>query len=206
MAIEKDKLIWMYRTMVRHREFEDRVLKEFGAGNIPGFVHLSQGQEAIPAGVMAVLKPDDYILTHHRGHGHLVAKGGDTARMMAELYGKKTGIMKGKGGSMHLTDPDVGDLGADGNVTAIDATDCLVLPGVIDAHTHIALDTGALRSKFVEIKQAEATDVDLSKADVIVSGGRIMVVASPFNWSAFSLDFIVLVASLDQSYRTRGSK
>jgi len=116
MEIEKDKLIWMYRTMVRHREFEDRVVKEFGAGSIPGFVHLSQGQEAIPAGVMAVLKPDDYILTHHRGHGHLVAKGGDTAQMMAELYGRKTGIMKGKGGSMHLTDPDVGDLGADGIV------------------------------------------------------------------------------------------
>jgi pyruvate dehydrogenase E1 component alpha subunit len=116
MAIEKDKLIWIYRTMVRHREFEDRVVKEFGAGNIPGFVHLSQGQEAIPAGVMAVLKPDDYILTHHRGHGHLIAKGGDTAQMMAELYGRKTGIMKGKGGSMHLTDPDVGDLGADGIV------------------------------------------------------------------------------------------
>lgn len=116
MAVEKDKLIWMYRTMVRHREFEDRVVKEFGAGNIPGFVHLSQGQEAIPAGVMAVLKPDDYILTHHRGHGHLIAKGGDTAQMMAELYGRKTGIMKGKGGSMHLTDPEVGDLGADGIV------------------------------------------------------------------------------------------
>jgi len=114
MAIEKEKLIWMYRTMVRHREFEERVAKEFAAGNIPGFVHLSQGQEAIAAGAMAALRPDDYILTHHRAHGELLAKGEKTALMMAELFGKKTGIMKGKGGSMHFTDPDIGDLGADG--------------------------------------------------------------------------------------------
>jgi len=116
MAIEKEKLISMYRVMVRHREFEERVLKEFAAGSIPGGVHLSQGQEAIAAGGIATLRVDDYILTHHRGHGHLIAKGGETDRMMAELFGKKTGIMKGKGGSLHLTDPDIGDLGADGIV------------------------------------------------------------------------------------------
>jgi len=104
----------MYRTMVRQREFEDRVAKGFAEGNIPGFVHLSQGQEATAAGPMAVLRLDDYITSFHRGHGHLIAKGGDPKTMMAELYGKATGVMKGKGGSMHLTDPDVGDLGADG--------------------------------------------------------------------------------------------
>jgi len=114
MAIEKEKLVWMYRTMVRHREFEERVAKGFAKGKIPGFVHLSQGQEATAAGPMAALRKDDYITSYHRGHGHLIAKGGRPDLMMAELYGKATGIMKGKGGSMHLTDPDVGDLGADG--------------------------------------------------------------------------------------------
>ena len=114
MVMEKEKLSWMYRTMVRQREFEDRVAKGFAEGKIPGFVHLSQGQEATAAGPMAALRSDDYITSFHRGHGHLIAKGGSPERMMAELYGKATGIMKGKGGSMHLTDPEVGDLGADG--------------------------------------------------------------------------------------------
>ena len=124
MAIDNEKMIWMYRTMVRHREFEDRVSKHFSLGDIPGFVHLSQGEEAIPSGAMAALRDDDYILTHHRAHGHLVAKGGNVLGMMAELFGKKTGIMKGKGGSMHLTDPDVGDLGADGIVATGLVTAC----------------------------------------------------------------------------------
>jgi len=114
MAIEKEKLMWMYTTMVRHREFEERVAKEFAAGSIPGFVHLSLGQEALAAGPIAALRADDYILSTHRGHGQLLAKGGKTDLMMAELYGKKTGMMKGKGGSMHFTDPDIGDVGADG--------------------------------------------------------------------------------------------
>jgi TPP-dependent pyruvate/acetoin dehydrogenase alpha subunit len=114
MTVGKEKLIWMYRTMERHREFEERVAEEFDAGNIPGFVHLSQGQEAIAAGAMAAIQKDDYIITTHRGHGELLAKGGKPNEMMAELYGKKTGVMKGKGGSMHFADPSIGDIGADG--------------------------------------------------------------------------------------------
>jgi len=114
MTVEKEKLIWMYRTMVRNREFEERVAQEFAAGKVPGFVHLSQGQEAIAAGAMAAIKEDDYIITTHRGHGELLAKGGRPDQMMAEIYGKKTGIMKGKGGSMHFADPLIGDIGADG--------------------------------------------------------------------------------------------
>ena len=113
MAIEKEKLIWMYQTMVLHREFDERVGKEFAAGNIPGFIHLSQGHEAIGAGAMATLRADDYITAHHRAHGHLLAKGGKPEGIMAELYGKKTGCMKGKGGSQHMTDPDVGHVGSD---------------------------------------------------------------------------------------------
>jgi len=118
VAIEKEKLIDMYRVMVRIRTFEDRVFKEFAAGNIPGFVHLYAGEEAIAAGACANLRPDDYITSTHRGHGHLIAKGGKTDRMMAELYGKKTGYNRGKGGSMHIAEVDIGILGADAIVAA----------------------------------------------------------------------------------------
>jgi len=118
MAIEKEKLIDMYRVMLRIRVFEDRVYKEFAAGHIGGFVHLYAGEEAIATGACATLRTDDYITSTHRGHGHVIAKGGKTDRMMAELYGKKTGYNKGKGGSMHIADPDIGVLGASGIVAA----------------------------------------------------------------------------------------
>jgi TPP-dependent pyruvate/acetoin dehydrogenase alpha subunit len=118
MAIEKEKLIDMYRVMLRIRVFEDRVYKEFAAGHIGGFVHLYAGEEAVATGACATLRTDDYITSTHRGHGHVIAKGGKTDRMMAELYGKKTGYNKGKGGSMHIADPDIGVLGASGIVAA----------------------------------------------------------------------------------------
>jgi pyruvate dehydrogenase E1 component alpha subunit len=116
MEIPRDKLIDMYRTMVRIRTFEERVSKEFAAGNIPGFVHLYTGEEAVATGTCANLRIDDYIMSTHRGHGHMIAKGGKTDRMMAELYGKKTGYCKGKGGSMHIADLEIGELGANGIV------------------------------------------------------------------------------------------
>ena len=118
MSIEKEKLIDMYKTMVRIRTFEEMVLKQFKAGNIPGFVHVYTGEEAVATGACANLRPDDYITSTHRGHGHLIAKGGKTDRMMAELYGKKTGYNKGKGGSMHIADVDIGMLGASAIVGA----------------------------------------------------------------------------------------
>ena len=118
MTPGKEKLIEMYRTMVRIRAFEERVSKEFAAGNIPGFVHVYIGEEAIATGACINLRPDDYITSTHRGHGHLVAKGGKTDRMMAELYSKQTGYCKGKGGSMHIADADIGILGANGIVGA----------------------------------------------------------------------------------------
>ena len=108
----------MYRTMVRIRAFEERVYREFTAVNIPGFVHLYTGQEAVAAGVCANLRADDCITSTHRGHGHLIAKGGKTDRMMAELFGKVTGYNKGKGGSMHIADVSLGMLGANGVVGA----------------------------------------------------------------------------------------
>jgi len=117
MAIEKEKLIDMYRMMVRIRAFEDKLAADFGAGKIPGFVHLSQGQEANGTGVCANLRREDIITSTHRAHGHVVAKGGNDyslAPMMAEIYGKSTGVNKGKAGSQHLSDLDIGVLVAEG--------------------------------------------------------------------------------------------
>ncbi|HZJ52369.1 MAG TPA: thiamine pyrophosphate-dependent dehydrogenase E1 component subunit alpha [Actinomycetota bacterium] len=98
------------------REFEERVHTEFATGEIPGFVHLYAGEEAIAAGVMAHLNEDDYIASTHRGHGHAIAKGCDVKAMMAEIYGKQTGLCHGKGGSMHIADLATGMLGANGIV------------------------------------------------------------------------------------------
>ena len=98
------------------REFEERVHTEFATGEIPGFVHLYAGEEAIAAGVMAHLNEDDYIASTHRGHGHAIAKGCDAKAMMAEIYGKQTGLCHGKGGSMHIADLATGMLGANGIV------------------------------------------------------------------------------------------
>jgi pyruvate dehydrogenase E1 component alpha subunit len=102
--------------MIRVRAFEERVRDLFAAGRLPGFVHLSIGMVAVAGGACGALRRDDYVLSTHRGHGHLVAKGADTARMMAELYAKRTGSCKGKGGSMHIADASVGVLGANGVV------------------------------------------------------------------------------------------
>jgi pyruvate dehydrogenase E1 component alpha subunit len=96
--------------------FEERAEELFAAGKIPGFVHLYIGEEAVAAGVCAALRKTDYITSTHRGHGHIISKGGDLKLMMAENFGKKTGYCKGKGGSMHIADIDLGILGANGIV------------------------------------------------------------------------------------------
>jgi pyruvate dehydrogenase E1 component alpha subunit len=117
MTIAKGKLIDMYRTMIRIRVFEEKIAEDFAAGKIPGFVHLSAGQEANAAGMCANLRIDDIITTTHRGHGHVIAKAGNQyslAPMVAELYGRKTGVNKGKAGSQHLSDLEVGVLVAEG--------------------------------------------------------------------------------------------
>jgi len=118
MVIGKEKLIDMHRMMVRMRKFEERAAREFAAGNIPGIMQTYVGQEAVATGACAALRSDDYITSTYRGHGHLIARGGSTDRMMAELYGKKTGYNKGKGGSMHVADIDLGIVTANGIVGA----------------------------------------------------------------------------------------
>src|SRR6188472_2570856 len=114
--LTREELLQSYRVMRTIREFEDRLHTEFATGDIPGFVHLYAGEEAIAAGVCAHLGPDDYVASTHRGHGHAIAKGCDVKAMMAEIYGKQTGLCRGKGGSMHIADVDKGMLGANGIV------------------------------------------------------------------------------------------
>jgi 2-oxoisovalerate dehydrogenase E1 component len=100
------------RMMTRIRVFEDRVLREFAKGEMPGFVHTYHGAEAVAAGVCAHLDDADMITSTHRGHGHCIAKGCDFSAMVAELYGRETGLCHGRGGSMHIADFDRGILGA----------------------------------------------------------------------------------------------
>ncbi len=102
--------------MCRIRHFEAQVQRLAGAGEIPGFPHLSTGQEAVAVGVCAHLSREDLLFTSHRGHGHVLAKGSDLERSFAEILGRDTGLCRGRGGSMHLVDASVGVLGATGVV------------------------------------------------------------------------------------------
>lgn len=116
MSLTSQKQLEMLRAMQTIRRFEERASDEFQAGAIYGVVHCYIGQEAVAVGVCANLNQDDQIISTHRGHGHCIAKGADLKRMMAELYGKRTGYCKGKGGSMHIADFSIGMLGANGIV------------------------------------------------------------------------------------------
>jgi len=116
MNLTKDDLLKAYRVMKTIREFEERVHVEFAAGEIPGFVHLYAGEGACATGVCLHLSNDDYIASTHRGHGHCIAKGVDVLGMMAELFGRSTGLCHGKGGSMHVADLSLGMMGANGIV------------------------------------------------------------------------------------------
>ena len=123
-------LLALFRSMLRIRAFENAAEAASqggvsaygkaadGSARVIGPLHLSTGQEAVAAGVCAHLRPDDYLTSTHRGHGHTLAKGADVRRMMAELFGKATGCNGGKGGSMHIADFSVGMLGANGVVAA----------------------------------------------------------------------------------------
>jgi pyruvate dehydrogenase E1 component alpha subunit len=116
MRINRDHLINAYRRMKTIREFEERLHQEIASGEIAGFTHLYAGQEAVAVGVCAHLGPTDYIVSTHRGHGHCIAKGCDVKGMMKEIFGRRDGLCKGKGGSMHIADVSVGMLGANGIV------------------------------------------------------------------------------------------
>lgn len=118
MQMNRQALIEAYRQMAIIREFEERIHRLNEEGVLPGFIHLSAGQEASAVGICAHLGDDDWIASTHRGHGHCLAKGCDVVGMMDEIYAKSTGLCRGKGGSMHIADLNKGMLGANGIVGA----------------------------------------------------------------------------------------
>ena len=115
---ERDFLLELYRKMVEIREFEDKLYFLFLETPMPGTMHQYNGEEAVAVGVCSALRKTDYITSTHRGHGHCIAKGADINRCMAEMFAKDTGLCRGMGGSMHITDFSVGMLGATGIVGA----------------------------------------------------------------------------------------
>lgn len=116
LELEPGILLEMYRRMLTIRFFEETVFEVYRKGWMPGLAHLSDGQEATPVGVCLALRQDDTITSTHRGHGHIIAKGGRVEPMMAEVMGKVTGYCRGKGGEMHIADVFLGILGANGIV------------------------------------------------------------------------------------------
>ena len=116
MAIPKERALEAYKTMQKIRNFEKQASRSFSEGVVQGFIHLYTGEEAVATGVCMNLEKTDYITSTHRGHGHIIAKGADLNRMMAELCGRETGYCHGKGGSMHIMAMDLGILGANGIV------------------------------------------------------------------------------------------
>jgi pyruvate dehydrogenase E1 component alpha subunit len=116
VEVQRDFAKKLYETMYRIRHFEEQVFEVYKIGLMPGLAHLYIGEEAVATGACAALEAKDYIVSTHRGHGHLIAREADTKRMMAEILGKKDGYCKGKAGSMHIVDLEKGILGANGIV------------------------------------------------------------------------------------------
>jgi len=117
-GLEKEQLLNLYRGMKKIRDFENGIIDVYSRGLMPGLAHLYIGEEAIATGVCDNLKKGDYVTSTHRGHGHVIARGLDLKKMMAEICGKETGYCRGKGGSMHIADFSIGVLGANGIVGA----------------------------------------------------------------------------------------
>src|SRR6266496_1499834 len=110
--LELEQNLHMYRQMAKIRAFEEQVNELYKSAKMPGLAHLYVGEEAVAVGVCEALRRDDFITSTHRGHGHCLAKGASVNRMFAELLGKEPGYCRGKGGSMHIADPETGNLGA----------------------------------------------------------------------------------------------
>jgi len=118
MSLTQEKCLKMYTDMWRIRLFEEEANRQTNLGNVVGTLHMYCGEEAVAVGVCANLRDDDYVLGTHRSHGHCIAKGAESDKMMAELFGKATGTCRGKGGSMHVADFSLNMLGANGIVGA----------------------------------------------------------------------------------------
>lgn len=141
MKITKKEYLNLYMIMQKIRRFEEEAAIIFKKGKIHGAIHLYIGEESIAAGICAKLKKSDYITSTHRGHGHCIAKGADLKLMMAELFGKKTGYCKGKGGSMHIADFDSGIVGANGIVggSFVIAVGCAIYSKLINKDNRITV-------------------------------------------------------------------
>jgi acetoin:2,6-dichlorophenolindophenol oxidoreductase subunit alpha len=181
----KEQLLDAYRVMRTIREFEERLHVEFATGEIPGFVHLYAGEEAIAAGVIAHLDEDDYVASTHRGHGHSIAKGCDVKGMMFEIYGKADGICRGKGGSMHIADLDKGMLGANGIVGGGPPLVCGVglsakVRGTKQVGVSFTGDGGANQGTFLESLNL-ASAWDLPCVFVIENNGYAEATAQAFS-------------------------
>src|SRR3954454_15060001 len=149
------RLTDLYRTMARIRAFEETALEAHKAGEIPGPLHVSIGQEGVAAGICLNLRKDDRLTSNHRGHGHALAKGADPKRMMLELFGRDGGYCRGKGGSMHIADFSVGMLGANGVVAggipiAVGAAQGLKMQGSDAIATCMFGDGAVNRGPFLE--------------------------------------------------------
>lgn len=116
LGLTSAQQIGIYRQMLLIRRFEETLKELYARGEMPGLAHVYIGQEAVAVGVCTALRRDDYLTSTHRGHGHVIAKGGDIRRMMAEVMGKRDGYCRGKGGEMHIADFELGMLGANGIV------------------------------------------------------------------------------------------
>lgn len=116
LGLSDEQLAGMLRTMCTIRQFELMADRLYAMGKVHGTMHLSAGQEAVAVGISHAVRPDDYLINHHRGHGHFIAKGADLSLMMAEFLGKATGYCRGRGGSMHIADFESNNLGANGIV------------------------------------------------------------------------------------------
>src|SRR5919107_3405186 len=110
--LDREQWLHMYEQMFKIRVFEEQVNELYKGAKMPGLAHLYIGEEAVAVGVCEALRLDDFITSTHRGHGHCLAKGASVNRMFAELLGKEAGYCRGKGGSMHIADPETGNLGA----------------------------------------------------------------------------------------------
>lgn len=116
--VQAPAIMRMYEQIKRIRAFEEKSISLFQDGSVPGFTHVYVGQEAVAVGMCHWLRPQDRVQSNHRGHGHIIAKGADTKRMMAEILGKVEGYCHGMGGEMHIMDPSIGIIGANGIVGA----------------------------------------------------------------------------------------
>ena len=115
-TLDRDQMLKLYREMLNIRKTEEQLARSYQQGNIPGACHTYIGQEAVAVGVCAHLSHQDVVFSTHRGHGHALAKGVPPKEVIAELFGKATGVSRGRGGSMHLFSPDVGLMGTTGIV------------------------------------------------------------------------------------------